>query len=170
MSRPSKCLPIQPMRKMSRVHVLVFWDVLKSGNYHTSALCIIKINITHIYIAHYINVHINSTITRKVTIPSHKYESRPVNLTKLACCDGHSENQDKDCIPVCSNSCIHGDCFKPEICLCHSSPSDNAPGWSGPTCNRCKLETRNTPYAFHKDETMALSILIFHRHSTDSYV
>ncbi|KAF5286326.1 hypothetical protein FQA39_LY04224 [Lamprigera yunnana] len=51
-----------------------------------------------------------------------------VRLVK-SCCDGYKlDTEKKHCLPVCSESCVHGKCLAPNTCKCDY-------GYDGPSCN-----------------------------------
>lgn len=57
-------------------------------------------------------------------------KTRPVQ----ECCKGYTENTAGDkCIPVCSESCLHGTCVAPDTCKCET-------GYGGPACNISKFK------------------------------
>ena len=50
------------------------------------------------------------------------------------CCTGYASNMaESECIPVCSNPCIHGVCSAPDKCKCES-------GFYGEQCDKRKLK------------------------------
>lgn len=59
-----------------------------------------------------------------------KTQSQTKTRTVEVCCSGYSRDPHEEdrCIPICSQDCIHGVCFKPDECQCEA-------GYSGPNCN-----------------------------------
>lgn len=71
-----------------------------------------------------------------------KYEIKfkVVNITKLVkkirkvkdCCEGYGKNLAGDqCVPICTEDCIHGECLGPEQCECEV-------GYFGTSCDISK--------------------------------
>lgn len=52
------------------------------------------------------------------------------------CCPGYAEAPNKQCLPICLNSCNNGHCIKPGVCKCSPEPSESSPGFAGSTCKR----------------------------------
>lgn len=45
------------------------------------------------------------------------------------CCKGYTLNSsENECLPVCSNECLHGKCIAPDTCQCET-------GYGGPKCD-----------------------------------
>lgn len=60
------------------------------------------------------------------------------------CCSGYTETPNRQCAPICLNSCVNGKCVAPNVCECNPTPSESSPGFVGSSCNRytCLAENR----------------------------
>lgn len=52
------------------------------------------------------------------------------------CCEGYERNVHnfRKCDPICTNGCVNGFCFSPDVCMCYPDHVRNLGGFCLPTC------------------------------------
>lgn len=77
------------------------------------------------------------TKTRTETRIDQTIKSIIIYETKPECCKGYFETPDGKCSPICMQPCANGGkCVATNQCACSKLPTEEAPGYAGPTCRR----------------------------------